>query len=682
MAGKGGPEAVASMKQILAQTKEIEKSVGGFGTATSKATEKVGALDRGFASLGKTMAGVFAAGALANFLRDSYVGFAKTERQALAVENQIKALGQAAQGAGFRDFISQLSSASGILDDDIVPAFQRAISTFKNYGTAQEIVTMASKFAAAGIGEVGSNVDALARFFQTGMARSLVQFGVNVKGGEAATLDLNEGLAKLREQLGLLPKSFDDAQSRINIARLAWDGLSDAVGGVNDRVVEFVQHSEAVKYAAAELLRFGLQNATGFGAARAGVGAPKPAGAFIGPLPQSAADKQFADEQVARDKKANADKLVESEKTETERLAKIAELNEKSGEALLKGQIDFAEKGSSERLALELELNKKIEAAAIENAKKIGASTVDIEKLFAIERGKIIASKGETQATKDAREAAAAFDPRAGFDEVDAAYLEHEEKLKQIQEAGVIQRLTTVRDLTLEGTQSRLDAELELERAALQIKSDQEIRAAKGDVATISAIRQTLSKKEISLIKITQVASEEAANQRMVSDLKSAAAISGTLSQTFQKQKAFSIAMAIINTALGITAIWKDESIPSYWLKIAATVAVAAAGYAQIQTIRSANIGSGGAQGTPYGSAPLTAAPPVVSPTQNIVPYTPGAQGSSPSAGMRAPGSSSFASPEVSLTVNVGTVFGDKRSLANLTTAIERVIRNNQQVLR
>ena len=228
--GEGAEQAVASMTKIVAQAKQVNEATGGLGAGAEKAAKGVGVLESSFVSLGKTVATYFAAGMVANFLKDSFLGFARTERQALAVENQLRALGQATQGAGFRDFIQQLSTTSGILDDDLVPAFQRALGAFKDYAAAQEVATLASKFAAAGIGEVGSNVDAIARFFQTGMARGLTQFGIDIKGGEEATLSLTEGLRLLREQAGLLPATFDDAQAAINRWRVELDTAKDSIG--------------------------------------------------------------------------------------------------------------------------------------------------------------------------------------------------------------------------------------------------------------------------------------------------------------------------------------------------------------------------------------------------------------------------------------------------------------------
>src|SRR5690349_5253021 len=106
--GEGGQQAVASMTKIAQQAKEVEKATGNIGAGTEEAAKGVGKLEESFASLGKTVAGYFAAGVVANFLKDSYLGFARTERQALATENQIRSLtGAAAEGSGeYREFIA------------------------------------------------------------------------------------------------------------------------------------------------------------------------------------------------------------------------------------------------------------------------------------------------------------------------------------------------------------------------------------------------------------------------------------------------------------------------------------------------------------------------------------------------------------------------------------------------
>ena len=48
--GEGGDQAVASMKKIMAQAKEVETAIGGVGAATRKAADGTGALERCTAS--------------------------------------------------------------------------------------------------------------------------------------------------------------------------------------------------------------------------------------------------------------------------------------------------------------------------------------------------------------------------------------------------------------------------------------------------------------------------------------------------------------------------------------------------------------------------------------------------------------------------------------------------------
>ena len=613
--GEGGQQAVASMTKIIAQAKEVEKATGNLGTGATQAAKGIGTLESSFISLGKTVAGYFAAGVVVNFLKDSYLGFARTERQALATENQIRLLGQAAQGAGFRDFISQLSNTSGILDDDLVPAMQRALLAFKDYSAAQEVVGMAAKFAAAGIGDVGSNVEAISRFFQSGQARGLVQFGIDIKGGDEATLSLSEGLKLLRGQLALLPASFDDAQSSINAARIAWDSFKDSIGSGLDKIVSTIQlagtelggsflffsKKDQEKIASGEkdaldqVMRDAIEAYRNKNVARTEL------------------DKQAADRQANIDKQKNAESVKTAAKAEEDKAAKVSELNEKSQQDLLKSRAEFYEEGSDERVALELQLLARVEAASIESAKKIGADTLAIAEFFARERGKIVASKGETATAKDARETAAEFDPRAGFEEVEKFTKEHQDVLTQT---------------------TREAAELRNEIASDSLRWDADVE-----------------------------------NKKTQSALQSSAAIAGALGGLFAKHKGFAIAMAIVNTALGITSVWTDATL-SLYEKIAGTIVVAASGLAQISAIRAATLGGGG--GAPSGGGIATA------PTQSAV--NPGQQ--SRVSSQTASGFQSSTVQQPATVINIGTAFGDRQSMVKLSREIERVTNNNQGNLR
>jgi hypothetical protein len=682
LAGKGGAEAVASMKQILAQTKEVEKSTGGFAAGTAKATAEVGKLDAAMVGLGKTVAGYFAAGVVANFLRDSYIGFARTERQALALEHQIRALGDEAGAVGLRAFIKDLSQTYGILDDDLVPAMQRAVGAFKDVKVSQEIVGIAAKFAANGIGDVGTNLDAIARFFQSGSARGLVQFGVDIKGAADGTIDLNEGLRALTAQAGTLGSGFRDAQRDVDELRIAWDSLKDSVAsGIGGMIAGLRAVKEQTDKNTIDGMRRNRENLSisqkewldAYDAReQAAVDA-----FFNAETTIEASSRAFAEKQSGRDKEAADKKAADLVKSERDRLEKVDALEQQSHDKLLGQRAARAEAGSQEQIDILLRLNASMEAAAIESARKIGAQTVEIEKFFAGERDKIRAGKGESKATKDAREAEDALDPRAGFDEVEKAYQEHQLTLTAILEEALIERLQLAIDLAPEGSQERLDAIAGLEEAEFALSTERKIAAAQGDAELIGAIKDAAAEHEKGRIKAVEKFGLDADRARLQSNLAATQQIAGALGGLFAKNKGFAIAMAVVNTALGITMALSDPSLPSWYARVAAAIVVAASGVAQIAAIRSASPGGGGGSISASGGGFTAAAP-----TQSAAP-PPGSQ-IAPVSQAQAGALDSRGQPVAAggTTINIQYAFGDRQAMTKLARELNRVNANDQGNIR
>jgi len=680
VAGKGGTEAVESMKKILAQTKEVEAAVGGFGKKTDEATQKVGVLEKAFGKLGATVVGFFGAGILVRFAEDAFAGFAKVERQALVVENQIKSLGQATQGAGFRGFIRDLSDTSGILDDDLVPAFQKALTVYRDYNAATEALRIASKFAAAGIGEVGANVDALTTFFQTGMARGLKPFISDIKGGEDGTLSLAEGFKQLRATLETLGQPLDDAKSRFDALRNTFDELKDSAGASLDFVAQKVQiatryYSDFIANVVA-----GFDHAQGQQQDLLNEQAAAAIKAKRAQDEKSALDK-INDERDKVRNQEKADKIAaDALKAETDRIAKVKDLEFAAAKDLLEQKIAFEEVGSQRRVDLELQLNAMLEAEAIRHANEIGAKTLDIEKFFAGERGRIKASGGETPSAKTARDDDAAFDPRAGFGEIEAAYKEHEDALTKITQEAVIERLTQTRDATIEGTQERLDAETALQLAQLKNETDAEVAAAKGDADLIAAINYKAELKKQGYLRATANVAKQLTMDRVNAEIDASRSIIQSLGTIFAKHKGFAIGMAIMNTALAIGQAWANEKL--WYVALARSIAAAAVGLEQIRSIRGATPDGGGGGGG--GGSPQIAAAPTQaaqSPASNA-----GSQQFTQSSGVAPMSASQFdqaigrgAAAGPMVVVKVENAYGD---ITKLTREIQRKLTNQQWVVR
>jgi len=619
MSGAGGKEAAAQIEKLVAQSKLAEKGVANVGTASVETAKQVGFLNSAFSTLGATLAGVFAAGAIANWLKESYLGFAQVERQALVVENQIKSLGQATEGANFRQFIAQLAQTSGILDDDLVPAFQHGLIAFRDFAATQEALTIAARFAAAGIGDVGSNMQALTTFFQSGMARALKPFISDVKGAADGTISWAEVLPQLQQSLEDLGKPLDDAQSRVRGLAENIDEFSDSAGKRLDELIVKALRFGDVMAEATKILSLSKEQLAQAREAEA-IAADQAAQKFVDdffakPNDFEALNRVNTERQAARDKDASDKAAAEKVKAEAEALAKIKDLNESNAEALIREVMSEYAVGTEERYQLELALNEKLRAAALDNARKIGADTAAINALFD-ERNKA-AFQDQLNATGPA--------PGSGGDDPETARTK----------------------------QARKEANERLEIAADEIFQKKQLRD-----------------KELKW-------DEERAHQSEAIILDSASKATGLILEMFGKHKAAAIGQLAIDTASAVMQVWADPSGGPWYVKLAKTVAIGAIAHQQLQQIQNASpyggtVGGGGGAPPQVANAPTG---PAQQPANNPSFISP----MSPSEAQAMAGASGSGS---TIVVNIDKAFGNDKAMTTLARDIQRRLRFAQWEVR
>jgi hypothetical protein len=231
-------------------------------------------------------------------------------------------------------------------------------------------------------------------------------------------------------------------------------------------------------------------------------------------------------------------------------------------------------------------------------------------------------------------------------------------------------------DLAPEGSEEKVQAQLALEKARLAVSTDQKIRAAEHETEIIRVLRVAEALSIANLTKANDKLDEETARARIVRTLQSSQQIIGALGSIFQKNKAFAIATAIVNTALGITAVWKDDSLPTWYAKLAATLVVAASGAAQISAIRGAQPGGGG--GSFGGSSGGVASQPT-SPAQNPNSASISQQSESQINALSGRVGSGSGTTVVN---NIQYAFGDQQAMTKLARQLSRVNSNDQSVMR
>jgi hypothetical protein len=686
LAGEGGAQAVASMTKIIQQAKEVEKATGGVGSGFEKGAEKVGLFESSIVKLGASIAGVFAAGKLAAFLQDSYLGFARLERASGTLRAQIEALGGSFSST--QKFIKELGDETGQLDGEMIPALSRLVLTFQNVTAAQEALTLAAQFAEAGFGTLQQNAAAIAQAFQTGMFRSLTDFGIKTKDAAGAAIDVAKAIDAMREKAKTFADRSKDAQDRVEGWRRAWNGFANGVGSAADAVVNsiirmkeagdqfFYKQSEGWKKHVREMkVAADTQKAIDEYNKKQFIG---PREATLEELARIRAD-ELAKEEARK-------KAIEEAKAEKERLENVENMTLEAQRSLIEQVAAIYEDGTNERLNLELALIDQVREKTLVELKRL---KVDIATLD------VFGALFDEQKKGALREFINATGPAPGSGGPATTELTEEQRLQleldRIAREATVARLAEIHDLRLTGAKAAIDEEADLQRAAAIASF---LTAVNAEKTTIDQIIILNAEKEEKLKQIEAKRLQwQLENARMEQQsIEDSTARTGTaLAQIFNKHKGFAIGMAIMQTSQAIMSIWADPNGGPWYVKLAETIAMAAEGAAQIQQIRSATItGGGGVSGGHAGSASSPTTPAAAGSGAAPPAFTPGANASGMSVApmtqrqfnqMAGGGSNGgFYSPSV--TVVIDKAFGDDRAMTKLAREVKRKLDNQQWALR
>jgi len=560
--GKGGEDSVKLLRQLEAESKKTRKSLGDLGKGGEQAaTGLVGSMRKivAVANTVKTALlgafGIFAGGAVVRLFSGAFTEFARTERAFGSIVAQAKALGTGAEvSAGqVRKFIKELSEQSGILDDDLIPAMNKALLLFEDFGSAQQALSIAARFAANGLGDVQGNVEGFGLAMQ-GNERALKRFGIEIKVNADGTKDLSGAFEELAKKAAALPSSLNDAQARIDRMAIAWDNAKDAASGSINRMLERLD-ALGKKLPLLKLLAVG-SDPTGLNEALLGksdrFGSVQGGGSTTAdPLARAAKEKEEeaakakAKEKAERDQKqADADAKALAERLKRE---KDATLDAKADEYVAR----LEQRRTFEDQLLDLIKEKRDEQTALEAAaiKEADDALLDLEIELAEARAEALR-------------------------EVDAeAFALADEQLQALLE----QRLKRQLAQELEGL---------TEGSAAYLKVKEKFKAKEDALeARHAQVRVDVTQAEV--------------DAKVMLQLQSIQMIAGALGTLFAKNKTVAIAAAIVDTiAASVAALKNGGGVP--W-GIPPMLATLAMGYARVSQIRSTNEGSAGADATRSG---------------------------------------------------------------------------------
>jgi hypothetical protein len=167
------------------------------GKALKKGQKEISAFDKQAQKLGKTFTKVFATAALVNFGRNSVNAFIESEKAAAKLRTTVTNLGLEFEQPAIEKYLDNLSLQFGIVDENLIPGFQRLLTVTKDVAQAQSLFDTALNVAA------GSGKDLTA--VSTSLSKAYL-------GDNAALGRLGVGLSKAQ----LKSASFLELQNTLN----------------------------------------------------------------------------------------------------------------------------------------------------------------------------------------------------------------------------------------------------------------------------------------------------------------------------------------------------------------------------------------------------------------------------------------------------------------------------------
>ena len=161
-------------------------------SATSK-------LEKSVAKLGKQLLGVFAAGKLLSFGKSAVKAFAADEKAARSLSLALANTGNAFRGIEVEKFIADLQRATGVLDDNLRPAFRTLLTATGDVTKSQEGLKLALDIAAGTGKDLGAVSMALAKAYG-GQTTALSRLGAGLSKATLKTGDMDVIIGELTDK--------------------------------------------------------------------------------------------------------------------------------------------------------------------------------------------------------------------------------------------------------------------------------------------------------------------------------------------------------------------------------------------------------------------------------------------------------------------------------------------------
>jgi hypothetical protein len=200
------------------------------GKALTKGKKEISAFDKQVKKLGKTFAGVFGARALFNYSKKAVQAFAEDEKAAKALELQLRNTGFAFAAPEIENYIANLQRTTGVLDDQLRPAFQQLLTVTGSITKSQEALNTALNISAATGKSVEQVSAALTRAY-SGNTTGLSRLGAGISKATLKAGKMEDILAELNQKFaGQATARLDTYAGKMDLLKVAAEDASETIG--------------------------------------------------------------------------------------------------------------------------------------------------------------------------------------------------------------------------------------------------------------------------------------------------------------------------------------------------------------------------------------------------------------------------------------------------------------------
>jgi hypothetical protein len=195
-----------------------------------KASKEISAFEKNLKSLTKTFGIAFGATALVSYGKKSVDAFMKDEVAAKSLEQQLKNTGYAFSSPDVEYYIANLQKMTGILDDQLRPAFQTLLTASGSLTKSQQALALALDISAATGKSVEEVSMALAKGF-SGQTTALSRLGAGIDKATLATGDMDTIMGELQNKFSGQSKArLETYAGKMDLLKVSAANVSETLG--------------------------------------------------------------------------------------------------------------------------------------------------------------------------------------------------------------------------------------------------------------------------------------------------------------------------------------------------------------------------------------------------------------------------------------------------------------------